>query len=84
MRFFGDGCIEGEAPAGLLGLDTESADRGRWWASAAGLCVRWCQWLDGRPHGFAVAPISGGQLRWRPDTGEGGTARLEDVGTGGQ
>ena len=84
MRIFGDGCVEGEAPAGLLGLDTGSTDCDRWWISPARLCVRWRERHDGRPHCFAVGPIGGGQLRWRPSDGEEGTAWLEDVGRGGQ
>ncbi len=84
MLFFGDGSVEGEAPAGLPGLGTGSTGRGRWWISPARLCVRWRKWLDGRPRCFAVESIGGGQLRWRPDTGEEGTPRLEDMGRGSQ
>lgn len=68
--FSGTEALKAKRPRACRAWVRQAPSRDRWWMSGAGLSVRWHEWFEGRSHCLAAEPIGGGQLRWRPASGE--------------
>ncbi len=78
IRFLGNGSVTGRSPSAAFFGETVAADRGRWWISQPRLYVQWQNWMEGRPHCFAVDILDASTLHWRADDGQEGIARFHE------
>ena len=76
ITFGGDGYMTGDAGqlASMLG---SQKDRGRWWVAEDKVCYKWFRWFDAEQHCLAIKR-EGPRVFWTQDSGETGTATLEE------